>query len=122
MPSLIVYLCPNYTANEFVTGFVFHPCLHVIFKHSCLVDVFISIWKLRLCNLCSWNALKDQMDDMLAESDRKGIMVPRVRKINRKTSVYTYPLPECRCLQQSLVNITVDHNVGIPDNYSRRKA
>ncbi|KAH9691030.1 O-fucosyltransferase 11 [Citrus sinensis] len=44
----------------------------------------------------SWVTFKDQMEIMLSENDRKGIMVPRVRKINRKTSIYTYPLPECR--------------------------
>ncbi|KAG6655576.1 hypothetical protein CIPAW_05G226900 [Carya illinoinensis] len=49
----------------------------------------------------SWKAFKYQMKEMLDESDRKGILVPRVRKFNRKTSVYTYPLPECRCLQKS---------------------
>ncbi|KAL5558353.1 hypothetical protein UlMin_034564 [Ulmus minor] len=48
----------------------------------------------------SWNAFKDEMEFMLAESDRKGLIVPRVKKINRKSSVYTYPFPECRCLQQ----------------------
>ncbi|KAJ1439226.1 GDP-fucose protein O-fucosyltransferase [Sesbania bispinosa] len=69
----------------------------------------------------SWRGFKDQMEDMLSESDRKGIMVPRVRKINRKTSVYTYPLPECRCLQQSHAN-QIDHNLDIPDNYSRAEA
>lgn len=41
------------------------------------------------------------MDLMLSESDRKGLMVPRLRRFNRKTSVYSYPLPECSCLQQS---------------------
>lgn len=80
-------------------------------KHTKWHEIFVY-------EFCSWSALKDQMDDMLSESDRKGIMVPRVRKINRKTSVYTYPLPECRCLQESLVNKTIDHNVDIPDNYS----
>ncbi|PON80839.1 O-fucosyltransferase [Trema orientale] len=49
----------------------------------------------------SWNGFKEEMEAMLAESDRKGMIVPRVKKINRKSSVYTYPLPECRCLQQS---------------------
>ncbi|KAH9756873.1 O-fucosyltransferase 11 [Citrus sinensis] len=44
----------------------------------------------------SWVTFKDQMEIMLSENDRKGIIVPRVRKINRKTSIYTYPLPECR--------------------------
>ncbi|KAK7373118.1 hypothetical protein VNO80_06515 [Phaseolus coccineus] len=69
----------------------------------------------------SWRAFKDQMEDMLSESDRKGIMVPRVRKINRKTSVYTYPLPECRCLQQSLAN-QIDHNNDVLYNYNGTKA
>ncbi|XVF64627.1 hypothetical protein PTKIN_Ptkin09bG0183300 [Pterospermum kingtungense] len=49
----------------------------------------------------SWEAFKDEMEVMLTESDRKGITVPRVKKFNRKTSIYTYPLPECACLQQS---------------------
>ncbi|GAV76213.1 O-FucT domain-containing protein [Cephalotus follicularis] len=49
----------------------------------------------------SWKAFKDQMREMLIESDRKGMVIPRVRKINRKTSIYTYPLPECSCLQQT---------------------
>ncbi|KAJ4700618.1 O-fucosyltransferase family protein [Melia azedarach] len=49
----------------------------------------------------SWVNFKDEMEIMLSENDRKGIMVPRIRKINRKTSIYTYPLPECRCIQQS---------------------
>ncbi|KAM4077270.1 hypothetical protein ACJW30_12G126200 [Castanea mollissima] len=48
----------------------------------------------------SWKDFKDQMKEMLNESDRKGMMVPRVRKFNRKTSVYTHPLPECGCLQR----------------------
>ncbi|XVE55390.1 hypothetical protein DITRI_Ditri03aG0154700 [Diplodiscus trichospermus] len=49
----------------------------------------------------SWKAFKDEMEVMLTESDRKGMTVPRVKKFNRKTSIYTYPLPECACLQQS---------------------
>ncbi|XP_022748156.1 uncharacterized protein At1g04910-like isoform X2 [Durio zibethinus] len=49
----------------------------------------------------SWKAFKEEMEVMLAESDRKGMMVPRVKKFNRKTSIYTYPLPECACLQHS---------------------
>ncbi|CAN8288756.1 unnamed protein product, partial [Cochlearia groenlandica] len=47
-----------------------------------------------------WEVFKKEMKAMLGESDRKGVMVPRVRKINRKTSVYTYPLPECECIFQ----------------------
>ncbi|KAF4368617.1 hypothetical protein CsatB_008199 [Cannabis sativa] len=58
----------------------------------------------------SWRGFKDEMEAMLAESDRKGMIVPRVKKINRKSSVYTYPLPECRCLQQPQ-NHQVDLNV-----------
>ncbi|XVE60377.1 hypothetical protein DITRI_Ditri05aG0123900 [Diplodiscus trichospermus] len=49
----------------------------------------------------SWKAFKDEMKVMLIESDRKGMMVPRVKKFNRKTSIYTYPLPECACLLHS---------------------
>ncbi|KAL3353696.1 hypothetical protein AABB24_018426 [Solanum stoloniferum] len=49
----------------------------------------------------SWIDFKDQMGSMLAESDRKGIMVPRVKKSTRKGSIYSNPLPECRCLWES---------------------
>ncbi|KAI3419819.1 O-fucosyltransferase family protein [Psidium guajava] len=49
----------------------------------------------------SWSSFKLQMEAMLRENDRKGMIVPRVKKFNRKTSIYTYPLPECGCLQQS---------------------
>ncbi|KAJ7965612.1 O-fucosyltransferase family protein [Quillaja saponaria] len=68
----------------------------------------------------SWKYFKDQMEAMLSESDRKGMVVPRVRKINRKTSVYTYPLPECRCLQQSHTT-QVGHNLNIPGTLMRTK-
>ncbi|XP_023535212.1 O-fucosyltransferase 10-like [Cucurbita pepo subsp. pepo] len=57
----------------------------------------------------SWREFKEHMGVMLAESDRKGLMVPRIRRFNRKTSVYTYPLPECRCLQKP-------HNTNTTDN------
>ncbi|KAL6525145.1 hypothetical protein OROMI_030738 [Orobanche minor] len=46
----------------------------------------------------SWDSFKDEMETMLVESDRKSIMVPRVKKSTRKGSVYMNPLPECRCL------------------------
>ncbi|KAG5250900.1 O-fucosyltransferase [Salix suchowensis] len=46
----------------------------------------------------SWKDFKDDMEAMLLESDRKGMMIPRVRKFNRKNSIYTFPLPECDCL------------------------
>lgn len=68
----------------------------------------------------SWRTFKEKMESMLGDNDRKGILVPRVRKINRKTSVYTYPLPECRCLQQ-LHASQIDHNLDSHDNYIRRK-
>ncbi|KAL3736663.1 hypothetical protein ACJRO7_025581 [Eucalyptus globulus] len=48
----------------------------------------------------SWTSFKLRMEAMLKENDRKGMIVPRVKKFNRKTSIYTYPLPECGCLQQ----------------------
>ncbi|XP_060673771.1 O-fucosyltransferase 11 isoform X3 [Ziziphus jujuba] len=57
----------------------------------------------------SWKGFKDEMQAMLAESDRKGSIVPRVKKFNRKSSVYTYPFPECRCLQKP-------QNTGIGSN------
>ncbi|KAL3641305.1 hypothetical protein CASFOL_016273 [Castilleja foliolosa] len=49
----------------------------------------------------SWESFKDEMEMMLAESDRKSIMVPRVKKSTRKGSIYLNPLPECRCLWES---------------------
>ncbi|KAG6435961.1 hypothetical protein SASPL_100842 [Salvia splendens] len=44
----------------------------------------------------SWDGFKDEMETMLAESDRRSIMVPRVKKSTRKGSIYLNPLPECR--------------------------
>ncbi|XP_057973779.1 O-fucosyltransferase 11-like isoform X2 [Malania oleifera] len=49
----------------------------------------------------SWKDFKDQMAPMLIESDREGMMTPRMRKVSKKTSIYTYPFPECKCLQES---------------------
>ncbi|GMP47064.1 hypothetical protein CsSME_00014992 [Camellia sinensis var. sinensis] len=49
----------------------------------------------------SWKAFKDKMEAMLAESDRKGAMVPRVTKSNRKSSIFSHPSPECKCLWES---------------------
>ncbi|XP_047959098.1 O-fucosyltransferase 10-like isoform X1 [Salvia hispanica] len=49
----------------------------------------------------SWEGFKDEMDTMLAESDRRSIMVPRAKKSTRKGSIYSNPLPECRCLWES---------------------
>ncbi|XP_047314064.1 O-fucosyltransferase 11-like [Impatiens glandulifera] len=49
----------------------------------------------------SWNGFKDELGKMLDESDRKGIMVSRVGKSNRKGSVFSNPLPECKCLWES---------------------
>ncbi|KAH6782709.1 hypothetical protein C2S51_008002 [Perilla frutescens var. frutescens] len=49
----------------------------------------------------SWESFKDEMEMMLAESDCRSIMVPRVKKSKRKGSVYLNPLPECRCLWES---------------------
>ncbi|KAK4493186.1 hypothetical protein RD792_017949 [Penstemon davidsonii] len=57
----------------------------------------------------SWDSFKDHMDSMLAESDRKSIMVPRVKKSTRKGSIFLNPLPECRCLWGS-------HNLSTPSN------
>ncbi|XP_073143812.1 O-fucosyltransferase 10 isoform X2 [Henckelia pumila] len=60
----------------------------------------------------SWDSFKDHMELMLAESDRKSIMVPRVKKSTRKGSIYLNPLPECRCLWESQNSSTS------PDLYS----
>uniref|UniRef100_A0A1J3K0S4 O-fucosyltransferase family protein n=1 Tax=Noccaea caerulescens TaxID=107243 RepID=A0A1J3K0S4_NOCCA len=59
-----------------------------------------------------WEDFKKEMKVMLGESDRKGVMVPRLRKINRKTSVYTYPLPECECIFHLSSNSSTIHNLG----------
>ncbi|KFK32890.1 hypothetical protein AALP_AA6G300900 [Arabis alpina] len=58
-----------------------------------------------------WEVFKKEMKLMLGESDRKGVMVPRVRKINRKTSIYTYPLPECECIFQLSSNFSNTGNI-----------
>ncbi|KAJ8773375.1 hypothetical protein K2173_028552 [Erythroxylum novogranatense] len=63
----------------------------------------------------SWTAFKGQMEAMLTESDRKGMMVPRVKKINRKTSIYMYPLPECGCLQYHNSTLGSGHPVNFRD-------
>lgn len=69
-----------------------------------------------LSMVLSWKAFKDQMKTMVAESDRKGIMVPRVRKSNRKASVFSNPIPDCRCLWES-TNLTLKwtHTSHAPD-------
>ncbi|KAG8633076.1 hypothetical protein MANES_18G074400v8 [Manihot esculenta] len=64
----------------------------------------------------SWEAFKDQMEMMLTESDRQGVMVPRVRKINRKTSIYTYPLPECGCLLSHNSSLKLTHTTSMPES------
>ncbi|KAL3504106.1 hypothetical protein ACH5RR_033947 [Cinchona calisaya] len=48
-----------------------------------------------------WDAFKNEMRSMLAEIDRKGTSVPVVKKSNRKASIYSNPLPECRCIWES---------------------
>ncbi|XP_057994837.1 O-fucosyltransferase 10-like isoform X1 [Hevea brasiliensis] len=63
----------------------------------------------------SWKAFKDQMEAMLTESDRQGVVVPRVRKINRKTSVYAYPLPECWCLLSHKSSLKLTRGTSMPD-------
>ncbi|CAH8361527.1 unnamed protein product [Eruca vesicaria subsp. sativa] len=59
----------------------------------------------------SWEVFRKEMKQMLGESDRKGVMVPRVRKINRKTSIYTYPLPECECIFHLSSNFSTTRNI-----------
>nr|XP_027093710.1 O-fucosyltransferase 10 [Coffea arabica] len=48
-----------------------------------------------------WDAFKNEMQSMLAEIDKKGTAVPIVKKSRRKASIYSNPLPECRCLLES---------------------
>ncbi|CAL8997207.1 unnamed protein product [Prunus brigantina] len=48
----------------------------------------------------SWKDFKLEMEAMLTESDRKGKIIPRVKKFTKKSSVYSYPLPDCGCLQK----------------------
>ncbi|KAF9682591.1 hypothetical protein SADUNF_Sadunf05G0124900 [Salix dunnii] len=62
----------------------------------------------------SWKDFKDDMDAMLLESDRKGMMIPRVRKFNRKNSIYTFPLPECDCLQSHDSSHGLNHTIEPP--------
>uniref|UniRef100_A0A6N2LUL0 O-fucosyltransferase family protein n=1 Tax=Salix viminalis TaxID=40686 RepID=A0A6N2LUL0_SALVM len=62
----------------------------------------------------SWKDFKDDMDAMLLESDRKGMMIPRVRKFNRKNSIYTFPLPECDCLQSHDSSHGLNHTLEPP--------
>ncbi|XP_011027599.1 PREDICTED: uncharacterized protein At1g04910-like isoform X1 [Populus euphratica] len=62
----------------------------------------------------SWKDFKDDMEAMLLESDRKGMMIPRVRKFNRKNSIYAFPLPECDCLQ-SHDSRGINHTLNVLD-------
>lgn len=48
-----------------------------------------------------WDAFKNEMRSMLTEIDRKGTAVPMVKQSRRKASIYSNPLPECRCLLES---------------------
>ncbi|KAG6784199.1 hypothetical protein POTOM_009885 [Populus tomentosa] len=63
----------------------------------------------------SWKDFKDDMEVMLLESDRKGMMIPRVRKFNRKNSIYTFPLPECDCLQSHDSSRVINHTLDVLD-------
>ncbi|KMT20000.1 hypothetical protein BVRB_1g000230 [Beta vulgaris subsp. vulgaris] len=60
----------------------------------------------------SWQEIKDQVKGMLVESNREGLMMPRIKKSSRHNSIYKYPFPQCRCLQEGQ-NLTVNlANVG----------
>jgi hypothetical protein len=79
-------------------------------KHASLVDDgMFTRW------ICSWKDFKDDMEAMLLESDRKGMMIPRVRKFNRKNSIYTFPLPECDCLQSHDSSRGINHTLKVLD-------
>ncbi|KAL1815644.1 hypothetical protein ACET3Z_018218 [Daucus carota] len=49
----------------------------------------------------SWSSFKDEMKLMLAESDRRSVMVPRSVNSNRRDSLYSSPFPECRCVWEA---------------------
>lgn len=55
----------------------------------------------------SWQEIKDQVKVMLIESNREGLMMPRIKKSSRHNSIYKYPFPQCRCLQEAQ-NLTVN--------------
>ncbi|KAL2893186.1 O-fucosyltransferase 11 [Bienertia sinuspersici] len=55
----------------------------------------------------SWQEIKDEVKVMLTESNREGLMMPRIKKSSRHNSVYKYPFPQCRCLQEAQ-NLTVN--------------
>ncbi|KAG1369842.1 O-fucosyltransferase 11 [Cocos nucifera] len=59
----------------------------------------------------SWKVFKEEMETMLHESNRKGIMFRK-----SKQSIYAYPSPDCTC-HQDLINSTflptyLNHEVG----------
>ncbi|KAL8125203.1 O-fucosyltransferase 10-like isoform X2 [Apium graveolens] len=49
----------------------------------------------------SWSAFTNEMKLMLAESDRKSIMIPITVNSNKRDSLYSSPFPECRCLWEA---------------------
>ncbi|GAB4844866.1 O-fucosyltransferase 11 [Ancistrocladus abbreviatus] len=68
----------------------------------------------------SWKIFKDQMKQMLVESNREGTITPRVKKSRRKNSIYKYPFPECRCLQNHqniTLNLTYIHDMVDHDHW-----
>lgn len=48
---------------------------------------------------------------MLKECDRESMMESTIRKSRRKTSIYTYPFPECSCLRQQSQNSILDQSI-----------
>uniref|UniRef100_A0A7N0TCB8 O-fucosyltransferase family protein n=1 Tax=Kalanchoe fedtschenkoi TaxID=63787 RepID=A0A7N0TCB8_KALFE len=46
----------------------------------------------------SWIAFKNQMEAMLIESDRQGILVPKAMNASKLVSIYSNPFPDCRCM------------------------
>lgn len=59
----------------------------------------------------SWKSFKDEMGMMLKECDRESMMESTIRKSRRKTSIYTYPFPECSCLRQQSQNSILDQSI-----------
>ncbi|KAK9110185.1 hypothetical protein Sjap_018245 [Stephania japonica] len=48
----------------------------------------------------SWEAFKEQMTMMLAESDREGTMLPKFKKASKQPSIFEHPSQECRCVKE----------------------
>ncbi|KAK9111643.1 hypothetical protein Scep_019162 [Stephania cephalantha] len=48
----------------------------------------------------SWEAFKEQMNLILAESDREGKMELKFKKASKQPSIFEHPSQECRCVKE----------------------